>query len=64
MKLLTCLQHWEKQRTTEARGAICRPYPERRHTTKMNKADIRELIDLWPVYPEVGWLRRHPGGRA
>lgn len=64
MKLLTWLQHWENHHTTEARGVICRPYPERCHTTKMNKADIRELIDLRPVYPEVGWLHGHIGGRA
>jgi len=30
----------------------------------MNKADIRELIELRPVYPEVNRLRGYFGGRA
>ena len=36
---------------------------ERRLRIKMNKAEIRELIPVAPVYPGVIWLFRHTGER-
>lgn len=44
--------------------AIFRDTPERRHRTKMNKAEIRELIALIPVYPDVERLNGNSGERA
>jgi hypothetical protein len=44
--------------------AIFRDTPERRHRTKMNKAKIRELIALIPVYPGVERLNGNSGERA
>jgi hypothetical protein len=49
---------------TTVAGAIFRSAPERRHRTKMNKAEIRELIALMPVYPGVDWLYGNSGKRA
>ena len=49
--------------TTVAR-AIFRGTQERRHRIKMNKAEIRELIALWPVYPGVDRLNGIPGELA
>jgi len=44
--------------------AILRDTPERRHRTKMNKAEIRELIALIAVYPGVERLNGNSGERA
>jgi hypothetical protein len=48
---------------TDAR-VIFRRAPERRHRTKMNKAEIRELIALMRVYPGVDRLYGNSGKRA
>ena len=45
-------------------GAIFRGTPEWRHRIKMNKAEIRELIALMPVYPGVDRLYGNSGERA
>jgi len=50
--------------TTTVARAIFRSTPERRHRIKMNKAEIRELIALMPVYPGVDWLNGISGERA
>ena len=51
--------------TTETvAGAIFRGTPERRHRTKMNKAEIPELIALMPVYPGVDRLNGNSGELA
>ncbi len=62
MKLLTCRLREQNRHSSEAIGALSWPKPERCHKSTMNKPDIRELIDLWPVYPEVDWLRGICGG--
>ncbi len=49
MKLLTC---WPDGGS----GRHCRGHMERCHRTKMNKAQIRELTALKPVYPGVECL--------
>jgi len=41
--------------------AICLATQERRHRTKMNKAEIPELIAQTPVYPGVDRLYRTSG---
>ena len=47
--------------TSMVAEAICRGTPERRHRIKMNKAEIRELIALMPVYPGVDRLYGNSG---
>jgi hypothetical protein len=47
--------------TTAIARAIFRGTPERRHRIKMNKAEIRELIALMPVYPGVDRLNGNCG---
>lgn len=49
--------------TTTVAGAILRVMLERRHITMMNKAEIRELIALIPVYPGVDRLHGKFGER-
>jgi len=53
-----------KTTTTTVAGAIVRVMLERRHRTMMNKAEIRELIALRPVYPGVGRLHGKFGERV
>jgi hypothetical protein len=50
--------------TTAVAGAIFRRTSERRHRIKMNKAEIRELIALMPVYPGVDRLNGNSGESA
>jgi hypothetical protein len=50
--------------TTTDEWAIFRNAPEWRHRIKMNKAEIRELIALIPVYPDVETLSGISGERA
>ena len=54
----------EKFTTTTDEWAIFRNTPEWRHRIKMNKAEIRELIALIPVYPGVETLSGNSGERA
>jgi len=44
--------------------AICTAGEERRHRTKMNKAEFRELIAPAPVYPGVDRLYGNSGERV
>jgi len=49
---------------TASAWAICLATGERRHRTKMNKAEYRELIALAPVYPGVDRLYGNFGERV
>ena len=49
---------------TAGARAICLAREERRHRTKMNKAEIRELIAPTPVYPGVDRLYGNSGERV
>ena len=49
---------------TVCNRAICTAGEERRHRTKMNKAEFRELIAPAPVYPGVDWLCGNSGERV
>jgi len=50
--------------TNTVAGAVFRGTTERHHRIKMNKAEIRELIALMPVYPGVDRLCGNSGERA
>jgi hypothetical protein len=49
---------------TAGTRAICLAREERRHRTKMNKAEFRELIAPTPVYPGVDRLCGISGERV
>jgi len=54
---------FEQEKITIAAGvrAICLAKDERRHITKMNKPEFRELIAPRPVYPGVDRLYGNSG---
>jgi len=54
----------EKMTILAGARAICLATEERRHRTKMNKAEFRELITRAPVYPGVDWLYGNSGERV
>jgi len=61
MEAANMLIEQEKMTRTAGARAICLAADKRRHRTKMNKAEIRELIAPTPVYPGVDRLYRNSG---